>query len=357
MKILMISNLYPSTKYPHYGSFVKNFEDSMVQKGCDLSTKVVLRKQETTLLKIYHYLIFYLRIIKNVLHKNYDFIYVHYINHTLLPFYFIKWNISKPLILNAHGSDIYHESSYSKLFWFFAKKVIKCADLIVVPSNYFKGVIQSELNISEDKFFISPSAGINANRFHNLKQEFHTNKYNIGYLGRIDSGKGYDTLLSALAILLQSKKLYKLKVVGNGNEIDRFWSIIKKLQLRNYIDYNDLIPQQDVPNFFKQIDLLIFPSRRKGESLGLVPIEALACGTPVVALKNGAVEDYINDGVNGFLYNKDDPSQLANSIQKYFKQSPIEINDMIDKAGKIVEKYDSLQVSTKLYKKLSEYKS
>lgn len=353
MRIFLISNLYPSKKFPFYGTFVKQFEDSMIDQGCKIPWKVVLTKQSDFLLKIVGYFRFFFEVIWISLFGKYDILYAHYANHSLFPLFFVKFLIKRPIVVNAHGGDIFHESKFAKVIWFFSKHVVKNADLIVVPSNYFKAVIVRKLNIKELRIIVSPSGGIDSKKFNWGGKSLYNQNLQVGYLGRIDFGKGYDTLLQAFALLRKTYDIAaNLKVAGGGKEIDKFLKMVDFLNLSRSVEYQGLIPHEKVKGFFDKIDVLVFPSKRQGESLGLVPLEALACGKPVIAFKNGAVDDYILDGENGFLYLKDDPALLAELIYEYSNLSEQKREEMSQIASETAKKYDSVVVASKLYKQL-----
>ncbi len=353
MKLFLLSNLYPSNEYPYYGTFVKQFEESITEHGGDIKVKVVLTKQPYLIKKIANYCVFFIKAIVGVFRGKYDLIYVHYANHSLLPLYFVLPFLKRPLVINAHGSDIFHESKYSKFVWFFAKRVIVKANLIVVPSSYFMDVIERGLNVSRNKIFISPSGGINFDKFKFSLKANKDNLLKIGYLGRIDIGKGYDTLLNAFSRLSNRSVIqHKLLVAGGGKEIDQFRALIKKNNISNSVDYKGFLSHDEVNDFLNSIDVLVFPSRRKGESLGLVPIEALACGKPVIAFNNGAVKDFILDCRNGFIYKKDDPDYLANKLEEFANLSMEQRKQMSIFAHETAKKYDSKYVGKVLYERL-----
>jgi glycosyltransferase involved in cell wall biosynthesis len=357
MKILLISNLYPSKRYPHYGSFVRNFEIGLSNLGVDFSEKIVITKSENKFLKLLKYLRFFQKTIYLSLTSNYDLIYVHYINHSLLPLLLIKSMIKKPIIANAHGSDLFYEKKTSKFLSYFTRKIIDTLSLLVVPSQYFKEKAIEELNISPGKIFISPSGGINFDKFKPLRSNAITNKniLTIGYLGRIDPQKGYDKVLEAIKILNDENVPLKFIIGGGGSEVNQLKKQVARYNLENMVDYIGFVSHGDVPQFMNDIDVLIFPSSRKGESLGLVPIEALACGTPVIAFFNGAVGDYIIHKYNGFIYRENSAVKIAHFIKVFKNLTLREIERLKKNAVLSAQKYNERAISIELFTKLSEF--
>ena len=114
-KILLISNMYPSKEQPTYGIFVQNFEEVMKKQNFSFTKSVILGRGKNIFSKLAKYLRFFQNTITSIRKNRYDLIYVHYINHSLLPFLFIKNKINKPLVVNAHGSDIIPTSKTGKI--------------------------------------------------------------------------------------------------------------------------------------------------------------------------------------------------------------------------------------------------
>jgi len=79
----------------------------------------------------------------------------------------------------------------------------------------------------------------------------------------------------------------------------------------NFVDYDTLA------SYYKSATLFVFPTRE--DSLGVVILEALHCGLPVIATSVGGIPDMIEDGVNGILVKPDDPQALANAISMVLK--------------------------------------
>ena len=86
--------------------------------------------------------------------------------------------------------------------------------------------------------------------------------------------------------------------------------------IRNKIKLLGLQSQQDLRIIYNAIDYLIFPTMREGESLGLIAIEALACGCPVISSDYAAPHYYIHDNFNGFKFQKGNFMQLSSLIEK-----------------------------------------
>ena len=351
MKILMISNMYPSRDDPTYGIFVKNFQEQLEKLGVSFELAVIRGRSNSKLQKIQKYLKFFNEVIRSIMRNNYDLIYVHYINHSLIPLIFTKKNINKPLILNAHGSDVFTSNKLSSYIQKLTKGIIELADLVVVPSLYFEKVVIDKFNVNN--VYIFPSGGVNTKLFKplNLKRN---DIFTIGYVSRIDKGKGWDIFLKSLYILRQNGIKFSAIVVGDGKEKKEFLKLINDLRLNDNIVYYGSVPHNKLPEIFNLMDIFIFPSIRAAESLGLVGLEAMACGIPVIGSRMSGLLDYIKDEYNGKLFTPGDVSELVEAIKWYINLGENEKLKLKRNALETAKRFDSEKVFKNLYVFLKE---
>ncbi len=145
----------------------------------------------------------------------------------------------------------------------------------------------------------------------------------ILYVGRIHETKGVDVLLHAMRLLVDRRSTVQLSLIGgsfylqNHNREVRIMRLAEELGLNQHVRFLGIQSPNQVAEAMRRSTLLVLPSRR--ETLGAVLIEALACGTPVVATRCGGPEDVVNDAV-GILVPKEDPSSLAQAIETVLEQ-------------------------------------
>lgn len=351
-KMLLISNMYPSDKNPVYGIFVKNFEQQMQKEGFEINRCTIAGRGKNILEKIKKYVTFFKQTIESIHNGDHDLIYVHYMNHSLFPLLLVKNIISKPLILNAHGSDVLPRSSMGKFLQKFITPVIKKADLIVVPSDYFKSIVKNKFLLDEKKIFVSPSGGVDTELF-NQKDYFPGKKLTIGYVSRIDKSKGWHIFLAALK-LLKEKTSYDFTVIiiGDGPDMEQMKKSVKSHQLSQEISILGTIEHKQLPAYYQKMDMFIFPTR--AESLGLVGLEAMSCGIPILGSDISALREYISPNTNGDLFEIDNPMDLFTKID-HFISLPIEKKrNLSNTARNIAQKYDATKTTHDLGVKLTQ---
>ena len=340
VRYFLISNMWPSEDNPGYGSFVRNVVDGLKDNSYDCAYRaVIVGRPKSFLDKLRRYMKFYLQIMRNYF-KDYEFVYIHFPNQALpilIPLYFIK---QKRIIVNLHGEDLlYKDRGFSGLLgrmndWFMAK-----AEAVIVPSDYYREVALERVQCSPERIAVSPSGGISSSAFYPEQTDVCDGSVvHIGYVGRIDPNKGWRQFVKVVSMLPEDFD-FKATVIGVGSEVDELKDEMGKIPAGK-ITYVSHVAQQELRKYYSNFDLLIFPTMRKEESLGLVGIEAMACGTPVIGSDIGGVPSYLEDGFNGFLVEPGDVDSIVDRILKYTEMSADE---------KIVMKRNCLERSKAYY--------
>lgn len=163
--------------------------------------------------------------------------------------------------------------------------------------------------------------GINLDKFNLITEQIEKRKYfTIGYAGRIAPDKGIDILLHAFTILANKYEDVKLLIAGSSEKeyLTRVLTFIEGRNLKDKIEYLGYI--DDMNLFYKKIDVLVLPSIVK-EAFGLVLCEAMYCGIPVVTTDSGAQKEIIENGIDGFIVEKDNINTLEECIEKIYNHS------------------------------------
>lgn len=169
--------------------------------------------------------------------------------------------------------------------------------ICVVPCG-----VNSELFRPVDKLVARQRLGLNGDKL-------------IVFVGRIEPLKGIDQLLRAVPLLPDTQGLRLLIIGGDKysrDEIERLRELARTLRIEDMVDFPGLVKQEELPWFYSAADVCVSPSHY--ESFGLVPLESLACGTPVVATDVGAARSVIRDETAGYVVADNSPSLLADKI-------------------------------------------
>jgi D-inositol-3-phosphate glycosyltransferase len=146
------------------------------------------------------------------------------------------------------------------------------------------------------------------------------------FVGRIQRLKGLEVLLRALALVDVPKT--RVLVVGGqpstsleAREIARLHGLSSKLGIEDRVTFTGAVPHEQLPSYYSAADMTVMPSSY--ESFGLVAVESLACGTPVVATRVGGLTAIIKDGETGLLVPWRDPALFAERLRTLLLDEPL----------------------------------
>ena len=120
------------------------------------------------------------------------------------------------------------------------------------------------------------------------------------------------------------------------------------MSLNDNVHYVGGVRQEELADYYNKMDVFVFPTKYE-ESLGLVGLEAMACGTPVIGSYLGGLTDYIVDGKNGFFFEVGNAVALADTLMKYIGLSESEKSTMRKNATLTSKKYANTKVVKCLY--------
>lgn len=346
IRILLISNMYPGERHVSFGAFIKNIEEGLVQNGAEVSKIVIRDRGESILAKVWKYIVFYWRILTADLSK-YDFVQVSYPSHTFLPFLFRS--TPSRLIVRLHGHDLLPKGRMAPMWLWFTRLAMKKAMLVVVPSNYFFGILQSKVERIKDHY-IYPSGGVDTRKFYPV--DIPGDKFTVGFVGWLIPGKGADILLNALA-RLPSEIQFEAIFIGEGYQKASLIEYADEHGLRDKVKFLGGIRNEELVNYYNKFDVFVFPTREL-ESFGNVAIEAMACGIPVIGSEHAGLTDYILDGQNGYFFTPGSADELALKIEAYYRLPGPEKDAMRVSAIKTAMRYEKNTVTKGFMEKLAK---
>lgn len=230
-----------------------------------------------------------------------------------------RYNV--PLVITEHAAWKPWMDDYPRVrkqaVW-----AVKESKAIIAGSRYLAETIAS-FTKQPEKINLIP-IGVNTQLFKPADNKVLKKNRQILYVGRIHSTKGADILFRAMSLLVKKHRDIQLIIIG-GNlgfnnyqfQEEKMRQLATELEINRYIEFVGMQSPSKVVEYIQKSSLLVLPSRR--ESFGTVLIEAIACGTPVVATRCGGPEDFVNDDV-GVLVEKENPEALARGIETVLLQ-------------------------------------
>jgi rhamnosyl/mannosyltransferase len=164
--------------------------------------------------------------------------------------------------------------------------------------------------LSVDTAFFQPTGAI-----HPMLQALRSEGTRIVlYVGRFCYYKGLEFLIRAAALLPDEVKIV---LIGKGEEEDRLIAMTQELRLDERLLFLPPVTDEELHSLYRGADLFVLPSIARSEAFGLVAIEAMACGTPLVTTEIGTGTTFHNvSGITGLVVPPSDPKALAEAIQQ-----------------------------------------
>jgi 1,2-diacylglycerol 3-alpha-glucosyltransferase len=188
---------------------------------------------------------------------------------------------------------------------------------IIIPSESMKEILIRDYGL-EDRYTVIPT-GTDLQPF--LRADGKTLRNSKGWqdekvlisIGRLGAEKNWETLLRAAAKVYAQHPDLRLVLIGDGPDKTALESLVSDLGIAEHVTFTGALPFQEIPTYLKAADLFSFASVT--ETQGLVTIEAMAAGLPVVAVDGSGTRDIVDNGKQGILVNNDDEA-LAAAIHK-----------------------------------------
>jgi D-inositol-3-phosphate glycosyltransferase len=245
------------------------------------------------------------------------------------------------------------------------KTLVRDSQKIIAPTELERDNLINYYGTPPGKISVIPG-GVNVDLFHPGNQgkaraelNIDTDGFILLYVGRFASLKKIDHLIKAIH-LLEDRYEIKLILIGGDGKNDpkqkRLMELAVKLNIEKQVHFIGRVEHHNLPAYYNAADLFVLPSVY--ESFGLVCLEALACGTPVVASHVGVMASVLDNAENGITLNDTTPQNLAAAIRKFISKKRF---DRISQENicSSVKDYSWKRIAAatiNVYKKLSEQK-
>ncbi|MBS1627439.1 MAG: glycosyltransferase family 4 protein [Bacteroidetes bacterium] len=286
----------------------------------------------------------------------YNTVIIGHINLSLIGYIIKKIKPSIRVILITHGIEVWREHSGSK------KKLIQMADTIVSVSNFTKQqLLRYNEGLEEQKIKIFPNTIDPYFKLPTLfaKPNYLLNRYNISSNKKIlltvtrmaysEKYKGYDDVIEALSLLKNKRNDFIYLICGKAEnqEQERIEAIINQHEMWDYVKLIGYVNDEELNDHYLLSDVFIMPSKKEG--FGIVFIEALACGRPVIAGNKDGSIDALQNGKFGTLVDPDNINELKQAIDNSLSLQNINSSTL---QQEVLMVFDFKQYKTRLKKLL-----
>jgi hypothetical protein len=374
MKVLVISHMYPSTFNKVAGIFVHEQAKALINLGLEVKVvspvpwvpfpvNIISKKwKQISMIPRYENIenihIFYPRyisfpksmffelsgermhkgiktLIKNI-YKDYKFDLIH--AHVALPDGYAAMKLLKdyhiPYVVTIHGQDFYLTINKNNKCKVFVKEVLENAEKIIVVSNELKKIAVK--NFGDNKKIRVIGNGIPINNIINMKNSDYKSKMkkkillSVSYLIK---RKGIEYNLKAFRRLTDKYPNLIYQIIGEGIERKNLEILSKELGISDKVEFLGILSHEDVMKKMSEADIFSLPSWN--EAFGVVYIEAMANGKPVIGCKGEGIEDFVEDKKTGLLVQPKNVDSLVEAID-YLLSNPDKAKEIGERARKLV---------------------
>lgn len=313
-----------------------------------------IKSKPLSLLTIPFFLLAEIIAIVRLIHKlEPDFIHAHWLIPqaftTLIARIFCRFR--PPLLAISHGGDLYGLGRFFKhLLGFIAKRV----DHIAVVSTPMREQVLM-LGVKPSNISVAPMGTDLSNLFTPPSNDKEREKNKLLFVGRLVEKKGVSVLLHAMKNLIDKKQMVLLDIVGDGPNRRLLEALTDELGISTYVNFIGSKPHNELLFYYRRSAILIMPSivtpGGDQEGFGLVNVEAMGCGCPVIASDLKVIRDIIKHDVNGILVPQNNDKELADAIERSLNNAE-KLSRLSKNSTESIQKFDWKMV-VKQYSKLT----
>ena len=234
-------------------------------------------------------------------------------------------------IIATHGVEV-----WQPMFWW-RTLALRLASKVTAPSTYTAQALLDIQRIQTESVVVIPWAldpGFNliADEGTSLSPEFPSRRIllTVSRLASSDGYKGVDTVIQAFKFVREKIPEVYYVILGDGDQRARLERIATEIGVGDHVFFAGFVPDEELQAYYRQCEIFVMPS--KGEGFGLVFIEAMSCGKPVIGARHGGTLDVIVEGETGFLVEYGDVAGLAQCLLHLLKNESLRIQ--LGEAGK-----------------------
>lgn len=322
-KVLVITNMYPSQEHRQFGIFVHNQVEAMRQRNVEIDVVAITNPRNGKWNVIKKYVKWGFQTLRKLVTSGhtYSVVHAHYVFPSGLLALLFKKVYGTRMIITAHGGDIDKMAVKSKWLTRMTKYLLKEADHTIAVGVELKQKLLTTYEVKESGLTLL-NMGVNRNVFRPIGQararercEIAENEHVILFVGNLLRQKGLSELIEAVSILHQGGEQVNVYLIGSERDqayLQCLRQQINDQQLVPFVHFLGVKEQPEIAQWMNAADVLVLPSHMEG--FGLVALEAMACGTPVVGTNVGGLQTLLADDA-GVITNVGEPTDLARGIK------------------------------------------
>lgn len=223
----------------------------------------------------------------------------------------------KPLLTSLMGWDTYNQSKpVPKFLNFYLSWIMNNSDIVISPS--FSLAEKAKIQGCKKPIKIIPH-GVDIRRFKEttllrLRNNLGINRDDLVVLSvqRLHPTKKLESLIKSISYVVNKRANVKFIIIGTGPERKKLEVLTRKLKMEDYIVFLGEVNNTELPEYYAMADIFVLHSLY--ESLGIVLLEAMASGKPIISTSVGAIPEVVEEGKTGILVPPENPKALAKGI-------------------------------------------
>lgn len=359
-KVFVISNMYPSKEHLSFGIFVKNQVDALRKENVEVIVAAndnPATGKKNTILKYSKWAFTTLK--KAIKYrKEISVTHAHYVFPSGMLSLLLKKLFKIPYVVTAHGGDIERMAKKNENIRKWTEKILHESSAVIAVGPVLADQIEHDFNVPREKILVC-SMGVNREIFKPVddrlivRKELKQSEDEFIYLfvGNVIKQKGVEELLLAFQ-QVRHKSDRNVRLVIIGSRRDKSFIDSLKPFVDEAVTFVDPIEQKELVKWFQASDVFVLPSHIEG--FGLVALEAIATGTPVIASRVGGLISLLENGA-GHLVEPQNADELANemfralnsSASEYYNEQAVEsilnIHDAKEITKRVIHVYESIK--------------
>jgi glycosyltransferase involved in cell wall biosynthesis len=254
---------------------------------------------------------FIYRYLRQTLASNYLWIIFGHVSLSPLALFTKSLNSKAKIGVVAHGVEVWKPLPRAQ------RKALHQVDLILAVSDYTKGELIKYNALPSEKISIFPNTldpHWNSTPPVTKLESSPPVILSVTRLNKEDRYKGIDSVIRSLPVVVQEIGPVEYRVVGQGDDVPRLRALAAGLGVARYVNFMGGISDAELRSQYGRCSLFVMPSKKEG--FGIVFLEAMAYGKPVIGGAHGGTPSVVKDGETGLLLDNADIAGIANSISQ-----------------------------------------